>query len=244
MRGRRSRAFAAWGLTALAVVACRRPLPPEDPGARPYHDAVVLFAKLSDDTQDLSYRDPRFDDVIALCGEVPGASELRSKADALAGRIRQARADADRLDQESARLKAQAEATPDFLPEPRAVWPVGIATPPGASNAPSAAGSTADLGSFGGSAPGAVPRPFDPSKPRPLPDWYRQKGYFGLSANGASANGTDAPTAAPADAPAAASAPAASPRAKAQPKPPAPVGPPPVFGLPGPAGRVLSPPAP
>ena len=112
------RAAACLALLA-SVGACRRPRPLEDPGEASYHQAVLLFAKLSGETQDLSYRDPRFDQVLTLLGGVALESELRPKADALGVRIRSARAEAEARDRASEESRLRAEAGPGFQAETR-----------------------------------------------------------------------------------------------------------------------------
>jgi hypothetical protein len=244
VRGRSLLAVAA--LAASALGCSRAPLP-EDPGQRPYHDAVVLFAKLSDDTQDLTYRDPRFDDVIDLCGQVPPTSELRPKADALAGRIRQARTEAEAHAREAAQLRAQAEASPDFQPEPRVALPATAqpTVPPGSANSAgaNAAPGAGSVGSYEASSQAGARR-YDAAHPAPLPEWYRKKGYFGGSPEAAAVPAADSVGAPAAPADVAPAPPTPAPPVRTQAAPVQPVGPPPVFGLPGPAGHALAPPPP
>ena len=236
----------AVGLLAAACLGCSRAPLPEDPGAKIYHDAVVLFATLSDETHALSYRDPRFDDVMSLCNQVPPASELRPKADALASRIREARVDADARDKESAQMQARAMAPPEFQAQPDMPLPVAAPVPVAGAGAPGTRVSAPSGSPW--DAPSSVPRtstPIDPAKRGQLPDWYRQKGYFGLKPDAPPGSTPPTPSAAAAIPASPASTPQPSARPQARPAPPPDSqGPPAVFGLPGPAGHAFQAPAP
>jgi hypothetical protein len=237
--------YVALGLWAMVCFGCSRARPPEDPGAKLYHDAVVLFATLSDETHDLSYRDPRFDDVMSLCSQVPTISDIRPKADALAGRIREARVEAEAHDKESAAMQARALAPIEFQAQPGVPLPATVPVPAGVGSSPQAA----NHGASSSATPSYQPRtstPIDPAKRGQLPDWYRQKGYFGLKPDappGSKPPATSAATAAiPGSADPAAQRSAVLPSRAAP--PPDSQAPPAVFGLPGPAGRAFQPPPP
>jgi hypothetical protein len=235
------------GVLIVAEGACRKPVA-VDPADALYHRAIELFAKASADTHDLTYRDPRFDEVLTALGEVPPGSELRGKADALAEQIRQARAEAERADLDSKKALSDALASPEFSPRPRdAALPVGM----GKGGTRSADGRDLPIrpgfGYTGRSSPASAVPTAGESR---LPAWYKQAGYMGLGkrviglaatgSTGGAAAVTGPPPAPPAADATAATAPAAAPPslAPAEAAPP-PAGPPPIFGLPGPAGRAV-----
>jgi hypothetical protein len=226
----------------VALGACDKPLPP-DPAEAAYHQAIELFAKASADTGDLTYRNPRFDEVLAALAEVPHGDELRAKADALAQQILTARAEANRADGESADAVAQALAAPEFSPQARDVpfpLPGGVGKP-GAKAAGSQTASD-NVGYGGGGYSPSASRKSSAS----LPDWYRQAGYLGLGKHPRAAAPTGqaaAATGPPPPADPAANTPAgpaqSSNTAPSTATPAVPQGPPPIFGLPGPAGRAV-----
>ncbi len=235
------------GLLLLALCACDKP-PIVDPAEVAYRHAMDLFAKACTDTHDLTYRDPRFDAVLEALALVPQGDELRAKADALVQQIKTARAEADRADAESNSQISQALEPPTFSPQERdAPFPVM-----GKAGAPAAgAGAARQVSSnfgYAGSAspPSAAARRAADSK---LPEWYRRAGYLGYGKRPA-APGATGPTgqAAPPTGPPPPAAEAANtasgpaPNANLAPSsatPVVPQGPPPVFGLPGPAGRAI-----
>jgi hypothetical protein len=153
---------------ALALVACTKHT--EDPAEAAYGKAVAQFAALSAETKDLTYRDPRFDQVLEALDAVPSGSEASDRARALGQRIRLARAAADQDDKRSQQELQEATAAPVFVPEPsEAVAPV-MPKRPGTEPEPMphAAGSVALA-----VAPTAAQTGITPS----LPDWYQQAGY-------------------------------------------------------------------
>jgi len=209
------------GLLVLAAcaIACHKP-PPVDPANEAFHAAVVRFAETSKITQDLTYRDPRFDPILEALDRIPADSEPKPQALALAERIRGARALANSLEPGSDRLRAEAEASPTFEPQLRP--PPNSTLKPVAPVEPQAPAPTQ------GTSPIATASARSPAKP--LPSWYGD--YFG------SAEASQDAGPAPADATAAPDRevpPAPKRAAKAVDS----VAPPPVFGLPGPAGSAL-----
>ncbi len=230
-----------WTLVAaaLAIGGCRKP-PPPDLAEAAYRHAVELFAKASADTHDLTYRDPRFDGVLAALAEVPAGDELRPKADALGQQILDARRRADALDREGEQKVAEALAEPAFVPLPvDAPMPAPGGARRGGPGATGATGpATLSSGWTPSSSPGAAQRGGDTE----LPFYYRLAGYLGYhrSAGGAPVQSSAAPAAAPPPPPAEAKAPSPAPSPRAAPSSaPAQQGPPAVYGLPGPAGRAL-----
>lgn len=235
-----------WGVVlALCAIplACHKPPPPTDPGAGLYHEAVVAFASASAQTRDLSYRDPHFDAVLDKLRLVPLESEARAKAEALTRRITEGRALARQQELESLDLRAGAELAPQFRPEPQVIFPavrgadaglVSARQPPG-GGAP-AVGLPSTIIPAGA--------PFDPLKPRALPEWYRRSAEPSRSSPAMDDTATAAGSSA-APSPEAVSEPSESPsapphRAAARPPvAPASEAPPPVFGLPGPSNHAL-----
>jgi hypothetical protein len=138
-----SRIRAGGVLVLLLWTSCRRTTP-EDPAERAYRAAVQLFAQSSAASQDLTYRDARFDAVLVALEAVPAGSELRAQADGLAKRIRSARSEADAAEAKSREEVERALAQPPF--GPRNATPTasgaralghGITPPsPGANEAP------------------------------------------------------------------------------------------------------------
>jgi hypothetical protein len=228
-----SRRWEAAAVLAAALVGCRKP-PPDDPAEAAYRHAVELFAKVSGETHDLSYRDPRFDEVLAALAAVPADADLRPKADALTRQILVARSEAEVLDQEGNEKVATALAQPEFVPLPKDA-------PMPSKGRPGGTGATPP--------PPAVPTwswaaPVGPGTPglgnRQLPAYYQR--HFDNAPPGAAPPAVVAPPAA--DAP--------GPETPAPPVPPGPQvragtpsttqdsqSPPPVYGLPGPAARAL-----
>jgi hypothetical protein len=208
---------------ALGALACRKPTP-VDPAEAAYHAAVARFAEVSQLTQDLTYRDPRFDPVLDALDAIPAESEPKPHAMALADRIRGARALANSQERRSQLLQAQAEAPPAFEAQLR--LPSG-STPN--RIVPAVAQPQAAIAPGFGEPVGGVPAAKGAVKK--LPSWYA--GYFGTAEKSQDAGGAEANSAAatePDSPPAKKPAPAAAPE---------PVGPPPVFGVPGPAGSAL-----
>ncbi|HUB07297.1 MAG TPA: hypothetical protein VMB50_09855 [Myxococcales bacterium] len=229
-----SRQGALGFLVALVLVGCRKP-PPEDPAEAAYRHAVELFAKASAETHDLTYRDPRFDAVLEALAQVPAGDELRPKADALALQIRQGRDEGEQLDAEGNKNVAAALAEPDFVPLPKdAPMPVpGSATrsndsQPAESPAPDWPWTSAGAKSNG-----------RPAGYNPLPDYYKRAGYLGYGQHAASADGTPPPPPPVQQEEPAPPAPKAPVVVPAQAPPPETQGPPPVYGLPGPASHAL-----
>jgi hypothetical protein len=218
---------------ALALVACTRRT--EDPAEAAYGKAVAQFAALSAETKDLTYRDPRFDQVLEALDAVPSGSEAADRARALGQRIRLARTAADQDDNRRQQELQEATAAPVFVPGP--AEPVAPVMPkrPIVEQAPTPrAGGSVALAV----APTAAQTGITPS----LPDWYQQAGY-----------GTPPPAQAPApgEAPADDSAPSDQPDVGQSPS----GGNPDastkhhasssddagwrIYGLPGPAGKAL-----
>ena len=212
------------------TAACRRPPPPEDPAQAAYRSAAQLFAAASAASGDLSYRDPRFDEVLVALALVPPGSDPAPKALALAARIREARARANAADEASAREVEAALAPPGFNPLPRDAKFTrpsvrSRAGEPPSSNAISASWSPAFVASKSGAGK--------------LPDWYRQAGYLGLGQR-PTAPEAPAAVAAPTDPDGGAAAKDSSTtRRRASPAPTSTPAPPAVYGLPGPAGKAL-----
>jgi len=241
-------------LLLLILVACGKP-PIVDPAEEAYRHAMELFSKASAETHDLTYRDPRFDDVLAALALVPQGDELRGKADALVQRIKLARAEADRADGESNNAISQALAAPEFNPQPRDA-PFPVPTKSSVVKSTAVARGPSELDNMGagmgaGSYPGASPPVQKNSK---LPSFYRQAGYLGAGKGSglgppalgppnpqqSAALGPPQPAAQTADTAVAQEPPTQAPDAPPSAPPPGPPpGPPPVFGLPGPAGRAI-----
>jgi hypothetical protein len=219
----------------VALAACDKP-PIDDPAEVAYRRAMELFAGASAASHDLTYRDPRFDAVLAALAEVPRSDPLGIKAYELGQKIERARADADRADHESNAAVSQALAPVPFNALPRDV-------PLPASAKPVAGAATTDRGPSELQNLGGVGLS-NPIAERKLPDWYRRAGYFGAGKRpGAPTPPGEADRLGPppppdemADSPPPTPPPAADPTPSPPPPPP---GPPPVFGLPGPAGRAL-----
>ncbi|MHB8418610.1 MAG: hypothetical protein ACYDCL_11070 [Myxococcales bacterium] len=222
------RRWVHWAAAAAALAACRK-APPADPAEAAYRRAVDLFAKASAETHDLSYRDPQFDAVLEALAEVPAGDELRPKADALAGQIREARHEAELLDREGDERVAAALSEPNFVPLPQdAPMPAAKAAGPSGAERPAAAG--------GGVWWPTPERPGQIGKDG-LPAYYRMAGYFGYGKQKASpASEAPAKPETGATPPPAAAAPTVR---SASPPPEAPQGPPSIYGLPGPANRAL-----
>ncbi len=214
------RAAATLLALGLSSVACRKP-PPPDPAEVAYRRAVEMFARFAAQTHDLTYRDPRFDNVLAALALVPAGDPLRAKADALAREILAARRQATDEDAKSAGVVAKALAPAPFVPAPHdAPFPTPPAAPAGATGAGAPQWS-------GGGWEGAS------SEATPLPDWYRKAGYLGLGRRPPSPASSVPPpvvAASPPAAPAPAQRPSAAPPPRPQPA---------IYGLPGPAGRAL-----
>src|SRR5581483_1020387 len=163
-----------FALLALAT-GCRRPASATDPAEAAYHAAVLQFAETSKATQDLSYRDPRFDSILEALDRIQSSAESKPKAMALADRIRSARAAASALDRASALIQAQADEVPPVQPQTITLPPVPKATaaPPAEMPVAAPGGDTIDLA---GGAPPAGGLPAG-GKRHALPAWYA--GYFG-----------------------------------------------------------------
>lgn len=240
------RSWSRLGLLFLVLGACEKP-PVVDPAEVAYRHAMDLFAKASADTQDLTYRNPRFDEVLAALALVPQGDELRTKADRLAEQIRQARAEADRADGESNSKLDEALAAPSFNPQPRDA-PFPMPTKPGAAKGVAPAQPMPVSPGYSG-----TPYPSGGQHPPPsskVPSFYKQylsannrpgtapPGVAGPSGEESAALGPPKPganvtTTDTAAAPPAEAAPVGTPTLGPPP------GPPPVFGLPGPAGRAI-----
>ncbi len=214
-----------WG----ASVACHKA--EEDPSEAAYGEAVARFAQLSAQTQDLTYADPRFDEVLADLARVPADSEAGMRAAALAQRIRQARLAAAQAEQVTTQQIERATAAPRFIPErptptelPKVAVPADGALPPTQGTA-----LTMSSGLSPSSAPPAIP------------DWYRQRGFIAPPPSEAP------PPPPPEPAPASDDVVSGTPDASSRTPPPSTTppddaGPAHIFGLPGPAGRALGPP--
>jgi len=217
---------------ALAIAlatACHRP-PPEDPAEQLYRGAVQLFAQASAASHDLTYRDPRFDAVLAELAKVPEGSEFRPEADALAKRIRTAREEAAAADEESRKAIDRALAQPAFESQGKFEATQGSTVTPRA----------------------APPRTAPPPPTMPPPDPGPSQSNAARALQRSLAAGAQEPADAPAafapgaddSAPDETAAPSAAPHRRAPPPPPTPPPPPPtppgqIFGLPGPAGRAM-----
>jgi hypothetical protein len=224
-----NRALVSLALLASLVTSCHRQ-PPDDPAEKIYRGAVQLFAQASAASHDLTYRDPRFDAVLAELAKVPVGSEFQPEAEALSTRIRTAREKANAADAESQRAIDQALAQPTFQSQGKIEATQGsVVTPRGVKAATTPAGSAAvpggpqmELPSTAAAravrrslAAGAQEEP-DPAD-RPAPETE------------ATAQDEAVPV------------PEAAPRRRVPPAPPPPPPTPPgqVFGLPGPAGRAM-----
>jgi hypothetical protein len=211
-------------------IACHKPV--EDPSEAAYGQAVARFAQLSAQTQDLTYRDPRFDEVLADLARIPADSEAGMRAAALVQHIRQGRTVATQADQKTAQALQQAIAAPGFVPERRA-WAAPLAAPPNPTvDRPPVLQGAPLTASAGLPQPGA---------PAPLPDWYRQRGFLTDQPVAPSLPPPPPPGEEPVDVV------AGAPDASASTSTPSPApsndgGRPHIFGLPGPAGRALGPP--
>jgi hypothetical protein len=188
-----------------------------------------MFAQASGASQDLSYRDPRFDAVLSALAEVPMGSEFRSQAEALANRIRQARARANASDAESKEAIDRALAQPAFESQGKMTGTFPSAQPPRPPGAPvpaspptSFSGPRADSSQNAAAAARALQRSL------PAEDQEPPEEEVGSNAASASEE-SDEPGKPP---PPATAAPA---------KPPSPPPTPPgqIFGLPGPAGKAM-----
>ncbi len=210
-------------LIALSASACRKPAP-LDPAEAAFHEAVTRFAEVSKLTGDLTYRDGRFDPILEALDRIPAESEAKPRALALAERIRGARALASSQERSSELLQAQAEAPPAFEPQPR----LPSSPAPGQPARKEAQPAPAEPGYDEPLSGGAVAK----ASGRRLPPWYA--GYFatGDRIDDAGATGADAPDVA-------VPSPTPKPASKPSGKDEAPVGPPAVFGVPGPAGGAL-----
>jgi hypothetical protein len=212
-------------LTVALLAGCRHP-PPEDPAEKIYRGAVQLFAQASAASQDLTYRDPRFDAVLAALAKVPEGSEFRPDADALAERIRTAREKATAADAESQKAIERALARPEFESQGKVVATQGSAvTPrPASKAAPSAPGvaPSAEAVQSSEAAARAIQRSLSAGEQEP-PDVAPET----QAVDNASPS---EPESAP---PARASA------SRPPPPPPPPTPPGQIFGLPGPAGRAM-----
>ncbi len=229
--GTRARLIGLRGLAGVFVLviagaaACRKPIP-VDPAEEAFHKAVTQFAEVSKLTQDLTYRDVRFDSVLEALDQIPANADPKPRATALAERIRGARALADAQDRSSAFAQAQAEAPPPFDPQPRMPPPaLRSASKPIAQPEPNAPQPGRN------EPPSGAPTSKSPVGRR-LPSWYAS--YFGTgdqAQDGGAAKADAEPLPAP-------DSPTPPPRKRA---PPAtdPAAPPPVFGVPGPAGSAL-----
>jgi hypothetical protein len=225
-----SRFPASLALAMVLATACRRP-PPEDPAEQVYRGAVQLFAQASAASHDLTYRDPRFDAVLAELAKVPENSEFRPEADALTTRIRTAREQAAAADEESRKAIDRALAQPAFESQGRLDATQGSTVTPRV----------------------APPRTASPAGTMPPPDPGPSQSNAARALQRSLAAGAQEPADAPAAyAPGAddsapdetAAAPPVAPNRGSRPPPPAPPPPPPtppgqVYGLPGPAGRAM-----
>ena len=208
-------------LIALSAAACRKPSP-IDPAEEAFHRAVTRFAETSTLTKDLTYRDPRFDRVLEALDQIPADTEPKARALALAERIRGARALASSQERSSELLQAQAEAPPAFEPQLR--LPSSPAPKPTAQA--EAQPTPADLGYAEPVSGGPIAK----APVKRLPSWYA--GYFGTGEQTEDAGATDIEASD-------AGAPLAQPTRKESGKNLESAGPPPVFGVPGPAGGAL-----
>lgn len=220
-------------LLALSAAACRKPAP-IDPAEAAFHQAITRFAETSALTKDLTYRDPRFDPILDALDHIPAESEPKASALALAERIRGARALASSQERSSELLQAQAEAPPAFEPQLR----LPSSPAPKQKAQAEAQATPSDPGYEPGSEPVSGGPIGKPSVKR-LPSWYA--GYFGGSAGtgaGATEDGgaTEAAATVVSGRP---SPPASQPARKEAGKSSESAGPPPVFGVPGPAGSAL-----
>jgi hypothetical protein len=208
-------------LIALGVSACRKPAP-VDPAEAAFHEVVTRFAEVSKLTKDLSYRDARFDPILGALDQIRAESEAKPRALALAERIRAARALASSQERSSELLQAQAEAPPAFEPQAR--------LPPPAATKRTTAIDAPPASSEQGYAEPVSGGPVATAPGHRLPSWYA--GYFGTDdkIQDAGASEPDAT---------AVNAPPSKPARKESGKGARSVAPPPVFGLPGPAGSAL-----
>jgi regulator of sigma E protease len=223
-----SRPMTALLLLSVWGAACRKPQVNPDEAA--YGKAVARFAQVSAQTQDLTYRAPGFDEVLAELDSVPRTSEAGTRAAALAQSIRQARLAGAQQDEKSTQLLKQATAAPSFTPEQRLPDEAPAqASPAGGQPPPSMGGSPLTASSV-------------PQGATALPAWYGQRGYLGAQPTPPAAappTGEDSPPGSPdavAGTPDASSAPGKSQQTSTD------AGPWRVFGVPGPAGRALGPP--
>jgi hypothetical protein len=206
-------------LVALSVLACRKPVP-IDPAEEAFHRAVTQFAEVSKLTQDLTYRDPRFDPILDALDQIPVGTDAKPRAVALAERIRGARTLANSQERTSELLQAQAEAPPAFQPQARFL----SAPPPKPSAMPEARAGQGAPGPVESGGGVAIAR-----TPGKLPAWYAN--YFG-GADKVEDGGAPQADATAVTAPDAPPPPRRTPNTES-------TAPPPVFGLPGPAGGAL-----